>query len=76
VPIPEPPKFSLDCDEEEEMFLKKHYGHLLQEIRSICSIHAEPQAELSDLIRDLKTLKNTAELLPSRLDSGIFRKTL
>jgi len=72
VPIPEPPKFFLDWDEEEEMFLKKHYGHLLQEIRSIYSTHAEPQAEISDLIRDLKTLKNTAELLPSRLNSVIF----
>ena len=66
------PSFSLHCDEEEEMFLKKHCGHLLQEMQNFCSTYIEPQTELSDLIKDLKTLRNKAELLLSRLNSGVF----
>jgi hypothetical protein len=50
LPVPEPPiSSSLDCDEEEEIFLKKHHCHLLQEIQNFCSKYAEPQTELSDL---------------------------
>jgi hypothetical protein len=60
LPIPEPPiSFSIDCDEEEEIF-KEHHSHLLQEIQNFCSKYAEPQTDLSDLIRDLKMLKNRA----------------
>jgi len=61
VPIPETPSFSLPCDEEEEMFLKNHYGQLLQEIWNFCSTYTEPQTDISDLIRDLKMLKNKAD---------------
>jgi hypothetical protein len=56
-PFQKHPSFSLPCDEEEETFLKKHYGHLLQEIWNFCSTYTEPQTEISDLIRDLKLLK-------------------
>jgi hypothetical protein len=68
------PSFSLPYDEEEEMFLKKHFGHLLWDLEFLFNIHWT--TDISDLIRDLKMLKNKAELLLSILNSGIFWKTL
>ena len=55
---------------KRKIFLRKHQGHLLQEIQNSCSSYAKPhkttQKKLSDLIRDQKLLKNKAEMLPSR----------
>jgi hypothetical protein len=65
------PSFSLDCDKEEEMYLNtmaiyfKRSGIFVQHTLN----HRQNFLTSS---RDLKMLKNNAELLPSRLNSGIF----